>query len=111
MKQRFIFIVALALLPWSLIADDWGKNGHRAVGEIAEKYLSEKTKKAISELLDGHSLAFVSNYGDDIKSDRNGLGQKQHNAQRSAKFNSKGAGDEVIITATTHPQIGGDGRQ
>ncbi|NLN24518.1 MAG: S1/P1 nuclease [Bacteroidetes bacterium] len=70
MKQRFIFIVALALLPWSLIADDWGKNGHRAVGEIAEKYLSEKTKKAISELLDGHSLAFVSNYGDDIKSDR-----------------------------------------
>ena len=49
-------------------ADDWGKTGHRATGEIAQKHLSKKTKKAISALLDGHSLAFVSNYGDDIKS-------------------------------------------
>lgn len=49
-------------------ADDWGKTGHRATGEIAEKHLSRKTKKAINALLDGHSLTFVSNYGDDIKS-------------------------------------------
>lgn len=51
--------------------DDWGKTGHRATGEIAEKYLSRKAKKEINKLLDGHSIAYVSNYGDEIKSDKN----------------------------------------
>ena len=50
--------------------DDWGKTGHRVVGEIAERYLDRHAQKAISELLEGHSLAFVSNYMDDIKSER-----------------------------------------
>lgn len=48
---------------------DWGKTGHRAVGEIAEKYLSRKAKKKLHKLLNGHSLAFVSNYADEVKSD------------------------------------------
>ncbi|MCH4823487.1 S1/P1 nuclease [Gramella lutea] len=48
---------------------DWGKTGHRATAEIAEKHLTEKAKKAISSLLDGYGLAFVANYADDIKSD------------------------------------------
>lgn len=52
------------------LADDWGKTGHRVVGEIAEKYLDRKAKRAVSELLDGHTLAFVGPFGDDIKSDR-----------------------------------------
>ena len=68
---KFAFILMFILLnPLSVFADDWGKTGHRVVGEIAEKYLDSKAKRAISDLLDGHSLAFVSNYGDDIKSDR-----------------------------------------
>lgn len=48
---------------------DWGKTGHRATGEIAQNYLTRKAKKQISKLLNGHSLAFVANYADDIKSD------------------------------------------
>ncbi|MEO0572539.1 MAG: S1/P1 nuclease [Bacteroidota bacterium] len=48
----------------------WGRKGHRVTGHIAEKHLSRKAKKAISDLLDGHSLAFVSTYADEIKSDR-----------------------------------------
>ncbi len=69
--HKFVFLLIFVLsYPINAIADDWGKTGHRVIGEIAEKYLDPKTKKAISELLDGHSLAFVSNYGDDIKSDR-----------------------------------------
>lgn len=47
---------------------DWGKTGHRVVGELAERYLSARAKTAIDELLDGASLAEVSNYGDEIKS-------------------------------------------
>lgn len=48
---------------------DWSKTGHRAVGQIAEKHLSRKAKRAIKELLNGRSLATVSNFADDIKSD------------------------------------------
>ena len=48
----------------------WGKTGHRVTGHVAEHHLSRKAKKAISNLLDGHSLAFVSTYADEIKSDR-----------------------------------------
>jgi hypothetical protein len=50
-------------------SEDWGKTGHRATGEIAQEYLSKKAKREIDKLLNGQSLAFVANYGDDIKSD------------------------------------------
>lgn len=49
--------------------DLWGRTGHRATGEIAENHLSKKTKKAVDLLLDGQSLALVSTYADEIKSD------------------------------------------
>lgn len=69
--KNIILLLLVCLLSNSIIAsEDWGKIGHRAVGEIAEKYLSKKAEKEISDLLKGHSLAFVANYGDDIKSDR-----------------------------------------
>lgn len=68
-KYLFLFVFVLSY-PMSVFADDWGKTGHRVVGEIAEKHLNRKASMAISDLLDGHSLAFVANYGDDIKSDR-----------------------------------------
>lgn len=48
----------------------WGKTGHRVTGHIAEYHLSKKAKRAITKLLNGHSLAFVSTYADEIKSDR-----------------------------------------
>lgn len=48
---------------------DWGKNGHRATGEIAESYLSKRTKKEIDKILNGKSLALVSTFGDEIKSE------------------------------------------
>ncbi len=48
----------------------WGPTGHRTVGKIAEKNLSKRAKKKIDKILKGKSLAFVSTYGDEIKSDR-----------------------------------------
>lgn len=54
--------------PYSI---NWGATGHRTVGKIAEGYLTSKAKRNIAELLDGKSLALVSTYGDDIKSDKN----------------------------------------
>ena len=48
----------------------WGQNGHRATGKIAENHLTKKAKKKIDKLLKGQSLAFISTFADEIKSDR-----------------------------------------
>ena len=60
----------LLLLPLLAFGNFWGKTGHRVTGHIAENHLKRKTKKALKDLLDGHSLAFVSTYADEIKADR-----------------------------------------
>lgn len=71
MKYKlFILLLVLPLLATpNSIEDDWGQTGHRTTGKIAEKYLSAKAKRKIASLLNGQSLAFVSTFGDDIKSD------------------------------------------
>lgn len=66
---KFIFILPLLLGNPSVPNEDWGATGHRVVGEVAAQHISKKTAKAITRLLDGTSLAYVSNYADDIKSD------------------------------------------
>jgi len=48
----------------------WSKTGHRVVGEVATEYLNSRTRKAVAALLEGQSLASVSNYADEIKADR-----------------------------------------
>ncbi len=48
----------------------WSKTGHRTVGEVAQEHLTRKARKAIEKLLDGESLAEVSNFADEIKADR-----------------------------------------
>jgi hypothetical protein len=49
---------------------EWGATGHRTIGKIAEGYLTSKAKRKVEELLNGKSLALVSTFGDDIKSDK-----------------------------------------
>ncbi|SFT05942.1 S1/P1 Nuclease [Zhouia amylolytica] len=48
----------------------WGSTGHRVVGEVATEYLKGSTKRKLNLLLDSQSLALVSTFGDDIKSDK-----------------------------------------
>ena len=48
----------------------WGQNGHRVTGKIAEQHLSNSAKRKIDKLLKGQSLAFVSTFADEIKSNR-----------------------------------------
>ncbi|MGY5848658.1 S1/P1 nuclease [Salegentibacter sp. HM20] len=64
-----VFILLIGNVQASNLGEDWGKTGHRTTGEIAQQHLSNKAKKAIADLLDGHSLAYVANFADDIKSD------------------------------------------
>ena len=42
----------------------WGATGHRSIGLIAEQHLNPTTLKKSQEILDGHSLAYVSTWAD-----------------------------------------------
>jgi len=60
----FIFSVFISFNSFG-----WGQIGHRVVGEIAYNHLSKKIRKQISALLDGKSIAMVSTFMDEIKSE------------------------------------------
>lgn len=50
-------------------ASAWGMLGHRIVGQVAESYLSSKSRKAVKNILGDESLAMSANWADLIKSD------------------------------------------
>lgn len=73
--KYIINTAVLILFSTSVIAfnppkNNWGKTGHRAIGEIAQDYLKPRTKRALHKLLKGQSLALIANFADEIKSDR-----------------------------------------
>ncbi|WP_406683430.1 S1/P1 nuclease [Seonamhaeicola sp. MEBiC1930] len=72
MKTKlFTALLFSLIITFNLSAkSDWGSTGHRVVGEIATKHLKPKTKRAIKKLLGRESLALVSTFADEIKSDR-----------------------------------------
>ena len=72
MKTRIIYLL-IVLITFSYQANAskiWGPTGHRVVGEIAQDYLKPKTKRKLKKLLKKKSLAFLSTYADEIKSDK-----------------------------------------
>ena len=72
MKFKILILSTLFIFTNATNEDDifWGKNGHRVTGKIAEKHLTKRAKRKIDKLLKGQSLAFVSTFADEIKSDR-----------------------------------------
>jgi hypothetical protein len=70
MKKISILLVTLCVQFAFCNEDDWSKTGHRTTGEVAQRHLTKKAKKAIAEILNGQSLPLVSTYGDDIKADK-----------------------------------------
>jgi hypothetical protein len=65
----YLLIFFLSFNIYAADSPKWGPTGHRTIGDIADKHLTHKARKNIEKLLKGHSLAFVSTFGDDIKSD------------------------------------------
>ena len=53
----------------SAYAEAWGSTGHRVIGAVAQKHLTPKAAQQVNALLGGMSLAFVSTYADEIRSD------------------------------------------
>lgn len=65
MRHISVFLVSIL---FSIQSFGWGQNGHRVVGQIAHNHLSKKARKQIKSILDGQSIAMVSNFMDEIKS-------------------------------------------
>jgi len=66
--RRFLSIVlVIVLICQSSYA--WGPTGHRVTGMIATNHLNAKAKKKIEALLGQESLAMVSTWMDEIRSD------------------------------------------
>ena len=66
--MKYLFVIAINC-AFVLNSFGWGQTGHRIIGQIAENHLSKKIRKQITEILDGHSIAMVSNFMDEIKSE------------------------------------------
>ncbi|WP_144211353.1 S1/P1 nuclease [Shewanella donghaensis] len=73
MKPAVILISAtLALSAFaSQQAHAFGQLGHRIIGEIAQNNLSESAQNQINALTKGESLAQMSTWADEIRSDKN----------------------------------------
>jgi hypothetical protein len=74
-KQTKLFFTYLLAFNFfisypSQASEDWSDTGHRVIGEIAQDYLRPRVKRKIRKLLNNKSLAFVSTYADEIKSDK-----------------------------------------
>jgi hypothetical protein len=72
MKLQFKCLLVFFIISLSGFSTDydWGKTGHRATGQIADSYLTKKAQRNIKKLLNGQSLALISTFADDIKSDQ-----------------------------------------
>jgi hypothetical protein len=65
---RFLILLSLAV-PSTALA--WGPNGHRIVGRIAMNHLTDEAARAVECLIGPESLAQVSTWPDEIRSDPN----------------------------------------
>lgn len=68
-KRILLVFLSLFIAQNTLLA--WGQTGHRAIGQIAENHLSIKAKKSIEKILGHESLAIVSIWMDEVRSDDN----------------------------------------
>src|SRR5690554_4697468 len=69
MKSLIKIALIVSCLLFSLEVSAWGMLGHRVVGEVANEHLSEEAKEKLKSILGNKTLAEVSNWMDDIKSD------------------------------------------
>lgn len=65
--KKLAFICLFSIISTFSLA--WGVTGHRATGWIADKYLSKKARKELQKVFNGQSLAMLSTWMDEVKSD------------------------------------------
>jgi hypothetical protein len=67
MNKR-IFLSLSVLLLSAIVLISWGVTGHRTIGKIAENHLTPKAAAAVRELLGTATLADVSTWPDEVRS-------------------------------------------
>ena len=65
--MRFTFLLIACFVVLECLG--WGATGHRATGLVADKYLNAKAKKRVAAILEQESIAMVSTWMDEIRSD------------------------------------------
>jgi len=68
-RQIKLISVACLLVLKVFPAYSWGATGHRIIGEMAETQLTDVAKERINAILGNASLAMVSFWGDEVRSD------------------------------------------
>lgn len=68
MKTLIKPILLIMLYATSHQALAWGSTGHRVVGLLAERHMDPAALKKARAILDGHDLAFVSTWPDELRS-------------------------------------------
>ena len=107
--KTYTHIVLLLLLfttTQNTYAEVWGSTGHRVIGAVAQKHLTPKAAQQVKELLGGMSLAFVSTYADEIRSDNrydhlvplHYVNMDQHTRYHEAEKTPKG---DIVIAIKT----------
>lgn len=78
--MKIVKSLALAALltasTYAQMAHAWGQTGHRVTGKIAELYLTPEAQRAINLILDYETLAEISTYADENKSNPEHFWQK-----------------------------------
>lgn len=62
-------LATFLLLTLTSSAYAWGPMGHRVVAEIAQRHLTPAAQAKVAKLLDGQTLADLSNWPDELRSD------------------------------------------
>ena len=98
-----VLILHFLVTTQNTYAAAWGSTGHRVIGAVAQKHLTPKAAEQVNALLGDMSLAFVSTYADEIRSDNrydhlapwHYVNMDQHTRYHEAEKNPKGD----IVTA------------
>lgn len=75
--RAHIIITCLVLVIYSQQLFAWGQTGHRITGKIAEIYLNDAATKEINDVLRDTSLAEISTYADEMRSNPSVFWQKE----------------------------------
>ena len=98
-----VLILLFLVTTQNTYAAAWGSTGHRVIGAVAQKHLTPKAAEQVNALLGDMSLAFVSTYADEIRSDNrydhlapwHYVNMDKHTRYHEAEKNPKGD----IVTA------------
>ncbi|TMO75728.1 S1/P1 nuclease [Pseudoalteromonas aurantia] len=75
--KKLSVIALVGALSSSFNAVAWGQNGHRIIGKVAEEHLTTATVQALTPLLEESSLAQVSTWADEMRSNNSEFWRKK----------------------------------